>query len=320
MIDSFGRKINYLRISVTDLCNLRCKYCMPENGIDKKCHDQILRNEEIIEIVRVMAELGVEKVRITGGEPLIRKGIIDIIKEISGFEGIHEVVMTTNGELLESMADMLKEAGLDRVNISLDTFDPEKFRDITRRDSLDKVLRGIEKAIEVGLSPVKINTVLIGGVNDDEVEDFVSLTIDKPIDVRFIELMPIGEASDWNKERFISTTEVLRRVPSLNPVVGKDKSSPAKYYKLPDSVGNVGLIDPISCSFCVNCNRIRVTSDGKLKLCLHSDIEIDLLTALRSGADLKNLILESIKVKPEKHLMETEDFTPITRNMNRIGG
>lgn len=320
MIDSFGRKINYLRISVTDLCNLRCKYCMPENGIDKKCHEQILRNEEIIEIVRVMSELGITKVRITGGEPLIRKGIVDIIKEINELEGIEEIVMTTNGELLEDMAEELKVAGLDRVNISLDTFDPEKFKEITRRDSLAKVLRGIEKAIQVGLSPVKINTVLMGGINDDEIENFVALTIDKPIDARFIELMPIGEASDWNKERFISTSEVLKRVPSLYPVVGKDISSPAKYYKLHDSIGTVGLIDPISCSFCNNCNRIRVTSDGKLKLCLHSDVEIDLLGALRSGDDLKQLILSRIKEKPEKHLMETEDFTPITRNMNRIGG
>lgn len=320
MIDSFGRKINYLRISITDLCNLRCKYCMPESGIDKKCHDQILRNEEIIEIVRIMSELGIDKVRITGGEPLIRKGIVDIIKEISAFEGIKEVVMTTNGELLEDMAKDLKEAGLGRVNISLDTFDRDKFISITRRDSLDKVLKGIDKAIEVGLDPVKINTVLMGGVNDDEIEKFVSLTKDKPIDVRFIELMPIGEASNWSKERFISTGEILDRVPDLNPVVGKDVSSPAKYYKLHDSLGTVGLIDPISCSFCSNCNRIRVTSDGKLKLCLHSDIEIDLLTALREGKDVKKLILESIKVKPEKHSMESEDFTPITRNMNRIGG
>lgn len=320
MIDSFGRNINYLRISVTDLCNLRCKYCMPEDGIDKKCHSEILREEEIIEIVREMAELGITKIRITGGEPLVKKNIVEIIRRIKEIDGIEEIVLTTNGILLEDMAEDLKEAGLKRVNISLDTMDEDKFKEITRKDKLPQVLRGIKKALEVGLTPVKINTVLIGDFNDGEVSDFVELTRDNEIDVRFIELMPIGEASNWNKEKFLSTDSILEKESELVPVVGKDKSSPAKYYKLPDSRGSVGLINPISCSFCKNCNRIRLTSDGKLKLCLHSDLEIDILKPLRNGEDIKKIILDAIKEKPEEHKLGDEDFKPIKRNMNRIGG
>ncbi len=320
MIDSFGRNINYLRISVTDLCNLRCKYCMPEDGIDKKCHSEILREEEIIEIVREMAELGITKIRITGGEPLVKKNIVEIIRRIKEIDGIEEIVLTTNGILLGEMANDLKEAGLKRVNISLDTMDEDKFKEITRKDKLDQVLKGIKKALEVGLTPVKINTVLIGDFNDLEVSDFIELTRENEIDVRFIELMPIGEASNWNKEKFLSTDSILEKESELVPVVGKDKSSPAKYYKLPDSKGSVGLINPISCSFCKNCNRIRLTSDGKLKLCLHSDLEIDILKPLRNGEDIKKIILDAIKEKPEEHKLGDEDFKPIKRNMNRIGG
>lgn len=320
MIDSFGREINYLRISVTDLCNLRCKYCMPESGIDKKCHDQMLRNEEIINIVKEMSELGITKVRITGGEPLIKKGIVDMISTINQIDGIDEIVLTTNGILLADMAEELKEAGLKRVNISLDTMDETKFEEITRKNQLSKVLEGIDKAIEVGLTPIKINTVLIGDFNDNEVKDFIELTRTRDIDVRFIELMPIGEASSWNKEKFLSTDSILENQAELFPVVGKDKSSPAKYYKLPDSKGNVGLINPISCSFCKNCNRIRLTSDGKLKLCLHSDLEIDVIGVLRSGQDIKKIIKEAVANKPEEHKLADEDFIPVSRNMNRIGG
>lgn len=320
MIDSFGREINYLRISVTDLCNLRCKYCMPEKGIDKKCHNEMLRNEEIIRIVKDMSELGITKIRITGGEPLVKKGIVEMISQINQIPKIEEIVLTTNGILLADMADELKKAGLRRVNISLDTMDAVKFEEITRKNHLHKVLEGIDKAIEVGLTPVKINTVLIGGFNDNEVSDFIELTRIRDIDVRFIELMPIGEASLWNKEKFLSTDSILEDEKNLFPVVGKDKSSPAKYYKLPDSKGNVGLINPISCSFCKNCNRIRITSDGKLKLCLHSDVEIDVMNALRNGEDIKAIIKEAIINKPEEHRLGDEDFEPITRNMNRIGG
>jgi len=320
VIDSFGREINYLRISVTDLCNLRCKYCMPEKGIGKKCHNEMLRNEEIIRIVKDMSELGITKIRITGGEPLVKKGIVEMISEINKIPKVEEIVLTTNGILLAEMADELKNAGLKRVNISLDTMDEIKFEEITRKNKLAKVLEGIDKAIEVGLTPVKINTVLIGGFNDNEVSDFIELTKERDIDVRFIELMPIGEASLWNKEKFLSTDSILENEKNLCPVVGKDKSSPAKYYKLPESKGNIGLINPISCSFCRNCNRIRLTSDGKLKLCLHSDIEIDVINVLRNGGDIKEVIKEAIINKPEEHRLGDEDFKPVTRNMNRIGG
>lgn len=320
MFDSFGREINYLRISVTDLCNLRCKYCMPENGIDKKCHSDMLRNEEIIKIVKEMSKIGITKVRITGGEPLIKKGIIDVIREINQIPEIDEIVLTSNGILLADMAEDLKKAGVKRVNISLDTMDESKFEEITRKNQLAKVLEGIDKAIEIGLTPVKINTVLIGGFNDNEISDFIKLTKEREIDVRFIELMPIGEASLWNKEKFLSTDSILENQNDLVPVVGKDISSPAKYYKLPSSKGNVGLINPISCSFCKNCNRIRLTSDGKLKLCLHSDIEIDIIAALRNGDDIKEIVKNAIKDKPEEHKLADADFKPVTRNMNRIGG
>lgn len=320
MIDSFGREINYLRISVTDLCNLRCKYCMPENGVEKKCHNEMLRNEEIIRIVKDMSELGIRKIRITGGEPLVKRGLVDMIREINKIDAIEEIVLTTNAVLLADMAFELKEAGLKRVNISLDTLKKDKFKDITKKDEFENVLLGIEKAIEVGLTPVKINTVLIGGFNDDEISDFIDLTKERNIDVRFIELMPIGQASLWNKEKFLSTDQILENQKNLVPVVGTDKSSPAKYYKLPNAKGNVGLINPVSCSFCKNCNRIRLTSDGKLKLCLHSDKEIDIIKALRAGEDIKEIVRLAITQKPEEHKLAEKDFEPIKRNMNRIGG
>ena len=319
MKDSFGREINYLRVSLTDRCNFRCKYCMPEGGIQNKLgHKDTLYLEEIYHIIEELAGLGISKVRFTGGEPLVRKGIVDLISTTKKIPGIKEIAMTTNGLLLKKYAKELKEAGLDRVNISLDTLNRDKFKEITRGGSLEKVLEGIEIAKEVGLTPIKLNTVLIGGFNDNEIEDFINLTIYDGIDVRFIELMPIGEAQDFSEENFISNNVILERNPDLIPVVKADKSSPATYYKHPDAKGKIGIINPISCKFCSDCNRIRLTSTGKLKLCLHSNREIDLRTPIRNGGDIKELLVDSILSKEEEHNLEDKQY--ISRNMNQIGG
>ncbi len=318
MRDSFGRKITYLRISLTDRCNYRCIYCMPQRGIDDKLdHEDMLSLEEMYVLIKDFVELGINKIRFTGGEPLVRRGIVDLVGKVNKLKGIKELTMTTNGQLLKQMAGPLKEAGLNRVNISLDTLDPVKFVEITRCGDLNAVLEGIDEAINVGLTPVKINTVLIGGINDNEIRDLIDFT-KRGIDVRFIELMPIGEAANFAKERFVSTNLVLETVKELVPIEREDKSSPATYYVLPGVKGKVGLINPISCKFCENCNRVRLTSSGKLKLCLHSDREIDLKSALRNNEDIKKIIKDAIWTKEESHHLEDEQY--IIRNMHQIGG
>lgn len=321
MKDASGRNINYLRISITDLCNLRCMYCMPQDGIEKKHHKEILSLEEIYEVTKIAVDLGVDKVRITGGEPLVRNGIIKFIESIAQLEGIRDLAMTTNGLLLKEYAQELKNAGLDRVNISLDTLKDEKYKEITRGGNLKTVLEGIEAAKKVGLNPIKINTVIIGNFNDDEVEDFVGLTLKENIEVRFIELMPIGQASTWAKNKFISNSTIKDRISELMPIYDGDKHSPAKYYRLPGGVGKIGFINPISSHFCKYCNRIRLTADGRLKPCLHSNQEIDIKTALRHNiGDLRKLLEEAILSKPSQHTLNDLDHEPIVRDMYRIGG
>jgi cyclic pyranopterin phosphate synthase len=318
MKDSFGREINYLRISLTDRCNLRCEYCMPEKGVKKVSHNDILTLEEMYEIIKVFVDLGINKIRFTGGEPLVRLGAVDLISKISKLEGVNEIAMTTNGTLLETYADDLKKAGLTRVNISLDTLNMEKYRRITRGGDLNKALNGIKAAREAGLTPIKINTVLIGGFNEDEIPDLVNLTMGHQMDIRFIELMPIGEAVGFAKDKFISNSRVLETVPNLISVEAEDRSSPARYFRLPGAKGKVGIINPISCKFCSNCNRVRLTSTGKLKLCLHSNREIELRDAIRNKEDIGSIIKEAIYSKEKEHHLENDEF--ITRNMNQIGG
>ncbi|MGB7605293.1 MAG: GTP 3',8-cyclase MoaA [Lutisporaceae bacterium] len=320
MKDTLGRSINYLRISVTDRCNLRCMYCMPEEGICKKEHQDILSLEEIYEVVKTCSELGVNKVRITGGEPLVRIGITNLIEKISRLENIKDIALTTNGVLLEKYAEELKEAGLKRVNISLDTLNEEKYSYITRGGKLDDVMRGIKAAERVGMYPVKLNAVLIGGFNDDEIEAFIELTTKSPIEVRFIELMPLGQAAGWAKKHFVSNSVILDRVKELTLVGSDDPSSPATYYKLPGAMGKVGLINPISHAFCGSCNRIRLTADGKLKPCLHSEEEIDVLNVIRSKGNLQEAIVRAINQKPAQHSLNSKDSNPIKRDMYRIGG
>lgn len=320
MKDLFSRRINYMRISITDLCNLRCQYCMPEEGICKKDHEDMLSLEEIVEIVKAGVKLGIDKVRITGGEPLVRNGIVEFIQMISNIDGIKDIAITTNGILLPKYAEDLKKAGLKRVNISIDSLNPDKYREITRGGDLSKVLKGIEESIRLGLTPVKLNVVAIGGYNDDEIGDFIKLTKDKPIDVRFIELMPIGEASEWGKERFISNEEIKNMFNDLEPVE-TEKSSPAKYYKLPDGMGKVGFINPISSHFCGDCNRLRLTSDGKLKPCLHSNDEIDILDVVKNNPEnIEEVLKSAIMRKPEKHDLYSIDHEESNRSMFQIGG
>lgn len=319
MKDGYGREIDYLRVSLTDRCNLRCVYCMPENGIENKLpHEAMLTLEEMYQIIKAFVNTGVKKIRFTGGEPLVRLGAVSLIERVSKIEAVREITMTTNGILLEDFIESLKKAGLDRVNISLDTLDKEKYKEITRGGDIQKVKRAIIKAIEYDLNPVKLNTVLIGGFNDDEIEDFVNLTLNYPIDVRFIELMPIGEAQNFAKAKFIPNSTVLTKVSALEKIENEDVHSPAQYYKLPNAMGKVGLINPISCKFCKDCNRVRLTSTGKLKLCLHSDREIDLKKYLHEGQNLEDVISEAILSKEKEH--ELEKNISIKRNMNEIGG
>jgi cyclic pyranopterin phosphate synthase len=318
MKDSFGREINYLRISVTDLCNLRCRYCMPQEGIPKLPHENVLSVEEIETLAKAFVNLGINKIRLTGGEPLVRRGILDIVERIGKLEGVKDFAITTNGVLLKNLAQELKNRGLKRVNISLDTLKEEKYKYITRIGNIKDVLEGIEAAKKAELTPIKINTVLVRGFNDDEIEDLARLTEREEIDVRFIELMPIGEALKNESIKYISNQIVLEKLPELIPLEKKDPSSPAVYYKLPDAKGRIGLINPISCKFCKYCNRVRLTAQGKMKLCLHSDEEVDLKEALRKGQDIESIIIDAINRKPESHQLERGQY--ITKKMYQIGG
>lgn len=313
MKDRFGRNITYLRISVTDLCNLRCKYCMPERGVKSLCHSDILSIEEIVEIVKVASKNGIKKIRLTGGEPLVRRGFINLCKQISEINEIEDIAITTNGVYLKDMADELFENKVRRINFSLDTLIKEKYNDITRRNDFDKTMESLFYAIKKGFK-VKINVVLIGGFNDDEIQDFVNLANDYDLEVRFIELMQIGETANWSKDKFVSNKIVLEKVPELE---FDGVSGVAKIYKIKGQKGRIGLISPISCSFCEDCNRIRLTSDGKLKPCLHSKDEINLKGL--SGEELEEVFKRGIFEKPEKHHLE-DGKSESTRDMNKIGG
>ncbi|MDK2905922.1 MAG: 3,8-cyclase [Eubacteriaceae bacterium] len=319
MKDHYGRRINYMRISVTDLCNLRCVYCMPEEGVQKHLHQKNMSFEEIIALIKAGTQLGIDKIRLTGGEPLVRNGIVELVQAIGQIEGIKDLTMTTNGILLPKYAKDLKNAGLNRVNISLDTFDEKKYHQITRWGKLGDVMAGIEAAMAVGMSPIKINTVLINGFNDDEIKKFVNFTIENPVDVRFIELMPLGESSNYAQNKYISNAEVLKAVPELLAVLEPEKTGPAEYYQLSGAKGRVGLINPISKHFCSECNRIRVTTDGKIKPCLHSDFEIDILKLREEGLTYLQILEKAIGAKPERHLLEDNE-KQMVRNMNEIGG
>jgi cyclic pyranopterin phosphate synthase len=318
MKDGYGREISYARISVTDRCNLRCLYCMPEEGVSKKEHNDILRFEELFSIVEVLESLGINKIRITGGEPLVRRGIIDFIRKITQLKGIKKCAITTNAVLLDNYAQGLFDAGVTGINISLDTLNPDKYREITRGGNLETVLKGIEHAVNLGFESIKINSVLAKGYNDDEIKNLAELSKIYPVDVRFIELMPMGGCARWSAEHFMPSSEIIRLLPELSPVENEDKSSPAHYYKLPNAIGKVGIINPISCKFCDKCNRIRITADGKIKSCLHSDDEVDLKPCLGDKLKIKNAVEYAIYNKQKEHHLE--DKESIHRDMVRIGG
>ena len=317
MLDRFGRNITYMRVSVTELCNLRCRYCMPEDGVCKKKHEEMLTEDETIDAVRAAASLGITKLRITGGEPLIKKNIVSICRRASQVPGIRETCITTNGTLLPSLALPLREAGVSRVNISLDTLDADKFRYISRCGELTQAVDGIHAALEAGFEKVKINTVLIGGFNDDEIPALAELTRRYPLDVRFIELMPMYDSGDFGPEAYIPYTAVLDKLPELSPV--DPDGGVAKLYKLPDAKGSIGLISPISAHFCAACNRIRLTADGKIKPCLHSGDEYSLKGL--AYEDMVRQLRSAILSKPSWHgALDAESRSRAGRNMNQIGG
>ena len=312
LLDTHGHRISYLRISVTDRCNLRCVYCMPAEGVTKQAHQNILRYEEIAELVQIFSGFGVHAVRLTGGEPLVRPELYKLVEMIARIPGIDDISMTTNSLLLEKEAKSLADAGLRRVNISLDTLNPEKFKRISRFGSFDQIWRGIEAAEKYHLTPIKINVVALRGINDDEFIDLALLTKEHTWSVRFIELMPIGNQVHWGKdfpspeEAFISVAEIKAMLEplGLTPVEKKVGSGPAREYKLKEASGTVGFISPLSDHFCGDCNRLRITADGNLRPCLLSDIEIPLLPTLRSGKIILPLLERTMALKPARHELD----------------
>ena len=317
MIDRFGRPITYLRISVTELCNLRCRYCMPEEGVCKKSHFDMMTEDETILAVEAAASLGITKLRITGGEPLVKRNIVSICRRAAAVAGIEEVCLTTNGILLPRLAKDLREAGVSRLNLSLDTLDPEKYAYITRIGSLDDFRAGLDAALKAGFEKLKINAVLIGGFNDDEIVPLADLTKQYPVDVRFIELMPMYDSGDFDRKAFVPYTKVLEQLPEAAEI--EPDGGVAKLYRLPGAQGSIGLISPVSAHFCGSCNRLRLTADGKLKPCLHSAEEYAL-----KGLDLdgmKTVMEQAIRNKPAWHGdLDALHRSQAGRNMNQIGG
>jgi cyclic pyranopterin phosphate synthase len=325
ILDSFGRSINYLRISVTDRCNLRCIYCMPPEGVPQMSHSEILSYEEIRTVVQAAAELGINKIRLTGGEPLVRIDLPKLIKMLSQIEGIQELSLTTNGTVLKKHAPELKQAGLSRVNVSLDTLKADKFRYVTRLGELKTVLEGIEAAKKAGFDPVKINTVVMRGINDDEILDFAKMTYEDGWHVRFIELMPFKGVAEFvpsvELRQYISLLGKLEPCPDS---IGITSNGPAMYYRLSGAKGTIGFISPLTeTSYCSRCNRMRLTPDGKLRPCLLGEDEIDLRMPLRNNVsleELKHLILKAVASKPEHHHLKEGNVKLVNRKMSQIGG
>lgn len=332
MKDGQGRQIDYLRISLTDRCNLRCIYCMPEHGVKSIPHESILTLEEVHKAIECASRLGIKHIRFTGGEPTVRKGLLGLIERTAQTPGIESVALTTNAILLPNMATDLKTAGLSRVNISLDTLDAEQYRFITRRGNLDDALKGVEAALSSGLSPVKLNTVVVRNLNQDLLS-FARLTIDAPLHVRFIEYMPIGSGEDcggcgWGLDDVVPAKEIIETINmqaqsiglgSLQPTTATpDGWGPAQYYRLPDAQGTVGVISAISNHFCASCNRLRLTADGKIKPCLFSDTEYDIRSALRKGdkEEVLSVFKAALSHKPSGH----EHRVGTRRMMSQVGG
>ncbi|MBI5417141.1 GTP 3',8-cyclase MoaA [Candidatus Poribacteria bacterium] len=320
--DSFGRHINYLRISITDRCNLRCEYCMPEHGIEQLPTSEILTYDEIVKVAEFAVSQGINRIRITGGEPFVRKNFFTLLYRLSKIPGIIDLGITTNGTLLEEYAESIYTIGIKRINISLDTLDSEKFKLITRRDEISKVKKGIVTVLNLGFNPIKLNMVVIRGVNDDEIEDFAHLAREHPLHLRFIGFMPVSIKESWNVEKYISADEIKNKIQNLIPIEKIAGSGPAIYYKIPGGKGTIGFIDCMLEDFCKQCNRLRLTSDGKFRSCLFSDQEIDVKSALRKNCtndELAEIFSKAIKAKPERHpLFKT--MGTLKRTMSKIGG
>jgi GTP 3',8-cyclase len=327
LTDRFGRSITYLRVSVTDRCNLRCVYCMPAEGIQRRSHAAIMRYEEIAAVVRVAAEHGIRKVRLTGGEPLVRLDLPELVRMIADIPGIDDISLTTNGLLLERMAPALKDAGLTRVNVSLDTLQPEKFARITRGGSLETAWRGIEAAEACGLQPVKINVVAMRGVNDDELQDLARLSAQRGWHVRFIELMPVKNQQSWG-DGFPDPASIYLSIPEIKtalaplglaPIADAGNDGPAQEFSLASGLGRVGFISPLSDHFCQQCNRMRLTADGNFRPCLLQDMEVPFLSALRAGEPILPYLQKAIDAKPSGHELALNHL-PAGRCMLQIGG
>jgi len=328
LVDSFGRKIDYLRISITDHCNLKCYYCTPFSGRGHLERSEILTYEELLNVARAAVASGITKIRITGGEPLVRKGVVEFCRMLSELDGLKSLALTTNGIYLEEMAEPLFKAGVRRINISLDTLRPERFEKITGYDWLPRVQAGIRRAEQIGMNPVKINTVVMRGINDDEIEELARITLDKPYHVRFIELMPTDSCAYGDYESlYMPVDEIMKKISKIEKAqIGPatDSYGPAKLCKLPGAKGKVGFIAPISWHFCGSCNRLRLTAEGKIKTCLFSQSEIDIKTPLRSGATQKeiiNIFQRAVSKKPRRHhLNEKKHQIACRQVMRAIGG
>lgn len=330
MLDKYKRNINYLRVSITDRCNLRCTYCRPKEGISLKGHEDILRYEQILRVVGQAVKMGFIKVRITGGEPLVRRGFVEFVQRLKKIEGLEDISLTTNGILLERFAKDIFAAGVKRINISLDSLDADRFREITGGGNLDDVLRGIDAADKAGFAPIKINTVVIRGFNDDEALEFARLAMKKPYQIRFIELMPVSMVNINQPREFMPNAELLKRIQKhfrLEESEKKKQSAdgPARIFSLAGGAGEIGFINPVSDHFCSTCNRLRLTADGKLRACLLNESEVDLKKALArncSDEELAGLIGRAIMLKPEKHDLDCTDrnLKKCYRDMSDIGG
>jgi GTP 3',8-cyclase len=326
LIDGFSRPITYLRVSVTDKCNLRCVYCMPESGLPWLGRDEILSYEEIVEVVRAAASVGVRSIRLTGGEPLLRRELSRLVGALAEIAGIDDIAISTNGLLLSDQIEELAAAGLRRINLSLDTLRADRFEAIARRRGLDLVLRGLDAAIAAGLAPVKLNCVVMRGRNDDELFEFAALTKDRPIYVRFIEVMPVHENLDLARDTYVSSDEILERISAggeLYPVAGPPGNGPARYFAFPGAIGAVGVISPLSHDYCDRCNRVRLTADGRLRLCLFGDHALDLRSPLRAGASteqLASLLRSAMLIKPARHHLRLGETASRMRAFSEVGG
>lgn len=326
LVDNFNRHIVNLRVSVTDRCNFRCTYCMPADGINFYDHPEILTFDEVERVARIAVSLGIKKIRLTGGEPLLRKDLPLLINRLVKIEGLKDIGLTTNGFRLKELAEDLYKAGLKRINVSLDTLKPEKFAAITRRDAFATVVEGLEEAERRGFNPIRVNVVVIRGFTDGEIIDFAALARRKPYQVRFIEFMPLDGDNTWSRYKFIPGREIINMIDSvygLEPITNGPDPEPATRYRFVDKKGEVGIIPTVSEPFCSNCNRIRLTADGNLRTCLFSTKETDLRTLLRNGytdSDIAEIIISAVRDKEPGHLINTDSFVRPSRIMSQIGG